>query len=86
MTGAAKGTVLKLLSDLGAACDGYQDRAMRNLKTKRVQCDEIWAFCYAKDKNVPKLKQGEPGVRLRLDLDRHRRRLEADPDLVRRSP
>jgi IS1 family transposase len=63
MTGAAKGTVTKLLTDLGAACDEYQDRAMRGLKsTKRVQCDEIWAFCYAKDKNVPKAKMGQPGV------------------------
>ncbi len=62
MTGAAKGTVLKLLADLGMACDEYQDRAMRNLKTKRVQCDEIWSFCYAKEKNVPKSKMGDPGV------------------------
>ena len=54
MTGAAKGTVLKLLSDVGRACAEYQDKVFRNLKCKRIQCDEIWSFCYAKKKNVPK--------------------------------
>jgi IS1 family transposase len=53
MTGAAKGTVLKLLADVGRACAEYQDRTLRNLSSKRLQCDEIWSFCYAKDKNVP---------------------------------
>ncbi len=53
MTGAAKGTVLKLLADLGEACRGYQREVMVDLPCKRVQCDEIWSFCYAKDKNVP---------------------------------
>jgi len=52
MTGAAKGTVLKLLSDLGEACDEYQDRVIRNLSIARVQCDEIWSFCYCKDKSL----------------------------------
>lgn len=62
MTGVAKGTVLKLLTDLGGACAGYQDRAFRNLKLRRVQCDEIWSFCYAKQKNLPTHLQGKPGV------------------------
>ncbi len=53
MTGAAKGTVLKLITDLGAACARYQDEKLRNLTCKRLQCDEIWSFCYAKEKNVP---------------------------------
>src|SRR2546426_836565 len=53
MTGAAKGTVLKLLADLGAACRDYQDEVMVDLPCERIQCDEIWSFCYAKDKNVP---------------------------------
>ncbi len=61
MTGAAKGTVLKLLSDLGYACWAYQDRVLRDLPCKRVQCDEIWSFCYAKAKNVPEEKKGEFG-------------------------
>lgn len=62
MTGVAKGTVLKLLVDLGSACAAYQDRTLRNLTCKRVQCDEIWSFCYAKEKNVPEEMKGKLGV------------------------
>jgi IS1 family transposase len=61
MTGVAKGTVLSLLVDLGAACEQYQDRVVRNLKTKRIQCDEMWQYVYAKAKNVPEEHKGEPG-------------------------
>jgi IS1 family transposase len=53
MTGAAKGTVLKLLADLGKACAEYQDKAFHNLNCKHVQVDEVWSFCYAKGRNVP---------------------------------
>ena len=52
MTGVAKNTVQKLLLELGATCTQYQDEAMRNLKCERLQCDEIWSFVYAKEKNV----------------------------------
>lgn len=58
MTGVAKNTVVKLLEDVGAACMVYQDSVMRDLPCKRVQVDEIWSFCYAKQKNVPKDKEG----------------------------
>lgn len=58
MTGVAKNTVLKLLADLGTACANYQDEVFRNLKCKRLQCDEIWSFCYAKQKNVAPEHQG----------------------------
>jgi IS1 family transposase len=61
MTGAAKHTVLKLLADLGKACAAYQDRVFRNLPCKHVQCDEIWSFCYAKEKNVPEELKGQFG-------------------------
>jgi IS1 family transposase len=54
-------TVTKLLVDLGAACAEYQDRVLVKLPCKRVQADEIWAFCYAKQKNVPADKVGEFG-------------------------
>lgn len=54
-------TVTKLLVDVGTACANYQDRKLRNLKCKRVQCDEIWAFVYAKEKNVPADKKGKFG-------------------------
>jgi IS1 family transposase len=58
LTGVAKNTVVKLLADVGAACMVYQDSVMRDLPCKRVQVDEIWAFCYAKEKNVPKDRKG----------------------------
>lgn len=61
MTGVARMTVEKLLCDLSAACIRYQDEHLRNLKCKRVQCDEIWSFVYAKQKNVPAEKQGQFG-------------------------
>lgn len=60
MTGAAKNTVVKLLADLGAACSEYQDGAMQNLPCKRIQCEEIWSFVYAK-KNVPAEHRDEFG-------------------------
>jgi IS1 family transposase len=52
MTGVAKHTILNLLKDLGCACAEYHNAAVRNLKVRRVQCDEIWSFVYAKQKNV----------------------------------
>jgi len=61
MTGVAKHTILKLIADAGSACADYQDRTLRNLKCKRIQCDEIWQFCYAKEKNVPVDKRGKFG-------------------------
>ena len=62
MTGIARNTISTLLFMAGAACAKYQDEALRNLPCKRVQCDEIWSFCYAKDKNVPAEKRGEFGI------------------------
>ena len=53
MTGAAKNTVTKLLVDLGAACAEYQATALVDLPCRNIQCDEIWSFCYSKQKNVP---------------------------------
>lgn len=61
ITGAAKGTVTKLLLDLGTVCSIHQDWAMRDLTCERVQVDEIWSFVYAKQKNVPDEKRGEAG-------------------------
>lgn len=54
LTGVAKNTVTKLLIELGAAVAEYQDKTLVNLNSKRVQCDEIWSFCYAKKKTVQK--------------------------------
>ena len=54
-------TVLKFVPEIGKACAEYQSRALRNLTCKRIQCDEIWSFCYAKAKNVPEDKKGQFG-------------------------
>jgi IS1 family transposase len=62
MTGIHRTTIQKLLVELGAACSAYQDKMFRNLKCKRVQCDEIWSFVYAKDKNLPDDLRNRPGV------------------------
>lgn len=56
VTGASKNTVNKLLIDAGKACAAYHDENVRNVKSKRVQCDEIWSFTYAKQKNVKAAK------------------------------
>lgn len=61
MTGVAKGTVTCLLSAVGKVCADYQDKAFRNLPCKHIQCDEIWSFCYAKEKNVPEDLKGKFG-------------------------
>jgi IS1 family transposase len=52
ITGVAKHTVLKLLKDIGCACAAYHDVHVRNVRVRHVQCDEIWQFIYAKQKNV----------------------------------
>jgi IS1 family transposase len=54
VTGKSKNTVLKLLADVGQACALYQDRVMNNLQCERIECDEIWSFVGAKQKNVRK--------------------------------
>jgi len=61
MTGASKNAIQRLLATIGPACEAYQNRTLRSLPCKRIQCDEIWSFCYAKQKNVPAEKQGQFG-------------------------
>jgi IS1 family transposase len=54
-------TVLKFVPEIGKACLEHQDRIFHDLTCKRIQCDEIWSFCYAKEKNVPEDKKGQFG-------------------------
>jgi IS1 family transposase len=61
LTGVALNTVLKLLRDAGMAVAKYQEQNLRGLTCRRIQCDEVWAFCYAKEKNVPDKHKGEFG-------------------------
>ena len=62
ITGASKNTIAKLLEDAGEAFSDYQDRTFRNLTCKRLQVDEIWAFIYAKAKNVATAKAPPEGA------------------------
>jgi IS1 family transposase len=61
MTGASKNTIAKLLIELGAVCSDYMNKHLVNLPCKRVQCDEVWSFLAAKERNVtPKLREANP--------------------------
>ena len=59
MTGIARNTITALLIDLAEACAGYHDRYVRNLRVRRLQCDEIWNFVGAKAKNATPEKKAE---------------------------
>ncbi len=59
MLGVGKHTVLRLLEDAGIACAKFHDRYVRNLRVRRLQCDEIWSFVGAKMKNVSQEKVAE---------------------------
>jgi IS1 family transposase len=61
MTGFAQNTIMKLLVELGDAATEYQSRTLRNLTSTHIECDEIWAFCYAKQKHVPEQHEGNVG-------------------------
>jgi IS1 family transposase len=74
MTDVARNTVLKLLVDLGEACADYQDKAFRNLNCNRIECDEIWSFVGAKNKNATQeqkeaLNWGDVWTWVALDAD-----------------
>jgi len=55
-------TVTKLLVDAGEACLALHDELVRDVPAARVQCDEIWSFCYAKAKNVAAAKDAPEGA------------------------
>jgi IS1 family transposase len=62
ITGVSKNTVVKLLADVGKVCMAYHDEHVRNLKSKRLQVDEAWAFIYAKQKNVSTAEAAPEGA------------------------
>jgi IS1 family transposase len=62
ISGHSINTISKLLVDLGRVCAAYQDEHLRDLNSTRIECDEIWAFCYARRKNVPAAMRDEFGV------------------------
>jgi IS1 family transposase len=55
----SKNTVNKLLIDAGKACAKYHNENVRSIKASVIQCDEIWSFTCAKQKNV-KTATGAP--------------------------
>jgi len=61
VVGISFNTVNKLLQDAGAACAAFHGETASNVKAERVQCDEIWSFCYAKARNVPTAKNAPGG-------------------------
>src|SRR6266705_669458 len=74
MTGASKNTIAKLLIELGAACSEYLNKALVNLPAQKIQCDEIWSYVGAKQKNVtPKMAEakicGDVWTWVALDAD-----------------
>lgn len=63
LTGVAKGTILRLLADVGRACAAYQDATIRNVAARRVQIDEIWSFVGCKKKNLtPEIIERNPNA------------------------
>lgn len=62
VVGVSINTVSKLLEDAGQTCLDLHDQLVTHVQAKRVQCDEIWAFCYAKERNVPKAKAAPDGA------------------------
>ncbi len=61
ISGCSINTVTKLLVDVGRACIDFHNKMVRGIDARRVQCDEIWSFVYAKQKNVPEEMQDEDG-------------------------
>lgn len=55
-------TVAKILNEAGAACEAFHDEKVRSVRSKRIQCDEIWSFVYAKAKNVSDAKAAPDGA------------------------
>ena len=62
VTGASVNTITKLLLDAGEACVAFHNETVRNVKSERVQVDEIWQFCYAKARNVETAKVAPEGA------------------------
>ena len=62
ISGTSITTVAKLLVQAGKVCADWHDKNVRGVNARRVQCDEIWSFCYAKEKNVPRAEAAPEGA------------------------
>ena len=61
IVGVSINTVTKLLVDAGQACERIHNEQVQDVQSKRIQCDEIWSFCYAKAKNVSRAQAAPNG-------------------------
>jgi hypothetical protein len=55
-------SIVKLLAEAGRACEAFHDKTVRGVHSKRVQCDEIWSFVYAKQRNVAAAEAAPDGA------------------------
>lgn len=66
-------TVSKLLVDAGETCASFHFEKVVGVKSRRVQCDEIWSFCYSKQSNTPsaqsRIGRGDVWTWTALDAD-----------------
>ena len=62
LTDVCKDTILKLLCDVGRGCVKFHDEVARSLSCKRLELDEIWAFCHTKDRHIRLELQGTAGI------------------------
>ena len=62
VVGISINTVTKLLVDAGTACERIHNERVRDVDARRVQCDEIWSFCYAKARNVARAEAAPDGA------------------------
>src|SRR5687767_5102076 len=69
MTGAVKASVLSLLFEVGEFCSDYQDLALQDLTTTRIEADEVWAFVGSKQRNATNDSQGDIWTYTALDSD-----------------
>ena len=83
VVGVSINTVTKLLVDAGEACQTHHNEHVQRVQTRRVECDEVWAFCYAKPKNAARMigetdHAGDVWTCGRVDVDGYRQRLQVD--------
>ncbi len=69
LSGVAKGTVLRILAEAGEFCEAFQDQILRNLPTTRVEADEVWSFCGAKQRNAKNPAHGDLWTFCAIDAD-----------------
>jgi IS1 family transposase len=62
MIGVDKKTVLRLLADVGDACALYHFENVMGVKSQRIQCDEVWSYCQAKERNLAPERRGQGGI------------------------